>query len=220
MILTYKPDKKATKTQSTNHKKIPTKPPDSESPPGFLLALKPAAGMLGSILSTSKVPDSHGLRRSAPAEARQLFQEGGSWAGCPPVLPSPSHCPEHTQGDALLPSFPRTVAPTRACSSQGAGSAAPCTAARLMMAHFQGQAPSSAAAAAAKPCHNRTSSTGPCQVLWLPALLQELLFCSASLPTTCCVSQDHSHATGRSGGSLGTFATLLVSSTSGVPCPV
>lgn len=37
-------------------------------------------------------------------------------------------------------------------------------------------------AAAAKPCHNRTPNTGPCQVLRLPALLQELFFCSASLP--------------------------------------
>lgn len=81
-------------------------------------------------------------------------------------------------------SFPRTVTPTRACSGQGAASAVPCTAARLMMAYVQGQAPSSAAAAAAaaKPCHNTSSSTGPCQVLWLPALLQELFFCSTSPP--------------------------------------
>lgn len=80
------------------------------------------------------------------------------------------------------PSLPRPVTPTRACSCHRAASAVPCTAARLMMPYFQGQAPSSAAAAAAKLCHSRSSSTGPCQVLWLPTLSQELFFCSASLP--------------------------------------
>lgn len=39
------------------------------------------------------------------------------------------------------------------------------------------------------------------------------------LPTTCCVSWDHSHAMGRSGWSLGSFAMLLVSNTPGIPCP-
>lgn len=115
------------------------------------------------------------------------------------------------------PSFPRTGTPTRACSRQGAGSAVPCTAARLMMAYFQGQTPRLPLLPSPVTTEHQARDPARC----FGCLPSSSSFSSAlhPFPTTCCVSRDHSHAIGRPGQSLGTFAMLSAYNTSGVPCP-
>lgn len=219
IILTYKPEKKAIKTQLTNHLKNPHKATtlrtSPELPPGSQTSSKGAW-----LDSQDQQVAKEGLLLLSPGSFSRREAPGRVHSCAANSLTLPRAHMWHTQDRALVPLLPKDSDTNHSMLMPRSSFCCSLHSCQANDGLFSEQAPSSAAAAAAaKPCHSTSSSTGPCQVLWLPALLQELFFCSASLP------HHVLHLTGSQSchrkvrRAFGQFCNAVGVQHPGVPCP-